>query len=65
MNHQRIRPVDRSRSPAYRSAFERLDAMLVENTRMDNRERIRLLRQAHFADVDAFVKSGQLVLPKP
>lgn len=50
-------------SPAYRQAIERLDAALEENTPCDNTELIRLLREAYFADVDAFVASGKLVLP--
>ena len=46
------------RDPAYRQAFERLDVALEENTPFDNTEKIRLMRQAYFADVDALEKSG-------
>lgn len=52
------------RNPSYREAFQRLDEALEENTPSDNFEKIRLMRQAHFADVDAYQKSGQLKLPK-
>ena len=56
------RPV--ARNAAYRQAFERLDAALEKNTPWDNSEKIRLMRLAAFADVDALEKSGKLVLPK-
>jgi hypothetical protein len=36
--------------PAYRSAFERLDAALVKNTPCHNAEKIDLLRIALFGD---------------
>jgi len=49
---------------AYREAFQRLDEALAENTPSDNSETIRLMRQAAFADVDEFMKSGELKLPK-
>jgi len=64
MNHFRKHPRFFVRNPAYRQAFERLDAALEENTPSDNSEKIRLMRAAHFADVDAYQKSGQLKLPK-
>jgi hypothetical protein len=51
-------------SPAYRQAFERLDAALEENTPFDNTEKIRLMRQAYFASVDALEKSGTIKLPR-
>lgn len=62
--HQRISP-RQSRNPAYRQAFERLDEALEENTPSDNREKIRLLRHVMFADVEEFVKTNPIILPKP
>jgi hypothetical protein len=53
------------RNAAYRQAFQRLDESLEENTTCDNREKIRLMRQAMFADVDELQKSGRIKLPKP
>jgi hypothetical protein len=50
--------------PAYREAFQRLDAALEQNTPSDNPGKIRLMRQVYFADVDEFQKTGKLVLPK-
>jgi hypothetical protein len=57
-------PQRRCKNPAYRQAFERLDEALAQNTQSDNTEKIRLIRQAAFADVDAFEKSHPFVLPK-
>jgi len=54
----------RIKNPAYRPAFERLDAALEENTTYDNREKIRLMREAMFADVDRLQKSGSAVIPE-
>lgn len=54
----------RIKNPAYRPAFERLDAALEENTPCDNREKIRLMRLAMFADVDKLEKSGEVVIPE-
>ena len=62
MSRQRS-PQHRPKNPAYRQAFERLDAALEENTPSDNYEKIRRMRLAYFADVDALEKSGKLVIP--
>jgi hypothetical protein len=61
--HQKSHP-KRNKNPAYRPAFERLDSALEENTRSDNYEKIRLMRLAMFADVDALEKSGRVVIPE-
>jgi len=53
------------RNPAYRQAFQRLDESLEQNSGFSNAEKIRLMRLAMFADVDALEKSGRLKLPKP
>ena len=54
----------RLHNPAYRQAFERLDAVLEENTPSDNSHKIRLMRQALFASVDELEKSGRIKFPK-
>ena len=64
MNRHRKSPQHRLHNPAYRQAFERLDEALEENTPFDNTEKIRLMRAAYFADVDALEKSGRIILPK-
>jgi hypothetical protein len=64
MNRRNKPPQHRTKSPAYRQVFERLDAALEENTPFDNTEKIRLMRLAYFADVDALEKSGKVVFPK-
>ncbi len=53
------------RNPAYRQAFQRLDESLEQNSGFSNAEKIRLMRQAMFADVDELGKSGRINLPKP
>jgi hypothetical protein len=63
MIHRRPPPLHRVKTPAYQQVFERLDEALAENTKMDNYERIRQMRAAYFADVDALEKSGTLILP--
>ena len=64
MNRRQIFSQHRLHNPAYRQAFERLDEALEENTPSDNSEKIRLMREAYFADVDKLQKSRRLVLPK-
>jgi len=64
MSRRRQPPPSRPKNPAYRQAFQRLDTALEENTPSDNREKIRLLRLAMFADVDALERSGTIILPK-
>ena len=64
MKHRQRLTQRQSKNLAYRQAFERLDAALEENTPCDNREKIRLMREAYFADVDALQASGKLVLPE-
>jgi hypothetical protein len=54
----------RIKNPAYRPAFERLDAALAENTPCNNIEKIRRLRIAMFGDVDALEKSGKIKIPE-
>ena len=64
MNRRHKPPQHRTKAPAYRPAFERLDAALEESKLFDNTEKIRLMRLAYFADVDALEKSGKLVIPE-
>jgi hypothetical protein len=54
----------RIKNPAYRPAFERLDAALAENTPCNNIEKIRRLRIAMFGDVDTLEKSGKIKIPE-
>jgi hypothetical protein len=55
----------RLQNPAHRPAFAWLDAALAENPPFDNREKIRRMREAYFADVEEFVKTHPIILPKP
>ena len=64
MNRRHKSPPRRSQAPAYRQAFERLDAALEKNTPWDNSEKVRLMRLALFADIDRLEASGKVVLPK-
>ena len=64
MNRQQKPHHLKFRTPAYRQAFQRLDAALEENTQSDNSEKIRLMRQAYFASVDELEKSGTVKIPK-
>jgi len=64
MNRHPKPPQHRSKNPAYRQAFERLDAALEENTPHDNSHKIRLMRLAMFADVEKMQESGQIKIPK-
>ena len=64
MNRHKKTSPHRTKNPAYRQAFERLDEALAENTSPDNLEKIRLMRLAYFASVDALQKSGKVVLPE-
>jgi tetrahydromethanopterin S-methyltransferase subunit G len=65
MNRHQQHPRLFVRNPAYRQAFQRLDESLEQNSGFSNAEKIRLMRQAMFADVDALQKSGRVKLPKP
>jgi len=64
MKYSQKPPPQQINPPAYRSAFARLDAAMVEKDPFDNTELIRQMRAAFFADVDALQKSGKLILPK-
>ena len=64
MNHRQKPRNPPVRNPAYRQAFARLEEALEENTVSDNTEKIRQMRAVMFADVDAVLASGQLILPK-
>ena len=64
MNRHQKQPHFNFRNPAYRQAFQRLDESLKQNSGFSNAEKIRLLRLAMFADVDALQKSGRIKIPK-
>lgn len=61
--HQRPAPARRV-PPAFRQAFERLDAVLAANTNPDNTAKIRLLRLALFGDVDRLQQSDPVKIPE-
>jgi len=63
MNRHQKQPHFIVRNPAYRQAFQRLDESLEKNLGFSNAEKIRLMRKAMFADVDALEKSGTVKLP--
>ena len=63
MNHRQTSPPPWIKNQAYQQVFNRLDEALEENTKTDNYERIRRMRAAYFADVDALEKSGTVILP--
>jgi hypothetical protein len=46
-------PRNITRNPVYQVALEKLNNALEQNTEHPNTERIRLIRMACFADVDA------------
>jgi hypothetical protein len=47
-----------------RTAFDRINEALERNAEPDNSVRIRQMRRAYFADVDALEASGKLKLPR-
>jgi hypothetical protein len=68
MNWNRTKSAQATRA-AERGVYERLSRRIEKfaerEGRNSNAEKIRLMREAAFADVEAFVKSGQLKLPPP
>lgn len=64
MNRRQKPPPRRPQNPAYRHAFERLDAALEKNTLHDNVHKIRLLRLALFGEVDNLQASGTVKIPE-
>lgn len=64
VSRQRTRPCgDRHRNEALPAFMERMGGLL-ERDETSNAERIRQMREAYFADVDALEKSGTLIIPK-
>jgi hypothetical protein len=59
MNRRQKPPLHRLKNPAYRQAFERLDAALEENTPCNNIEKIQMLRLKLFGCVP-----GTMEIPK-
>lgn len=64
MNRHRIRLARSARGDEHLSPLERLEALFAEYYGSSNAERIRRMREAMFADVDALQKSGRIKLPK-
>jgi hypothetical protein len=58
MNHRQKPPQLRSKNPAYRQAFEKLDAVLAQNTSSNDIEKIDLLRLKVFGVAISPGKSG-------
>jgi len=46
------------------SALQLLEDWLEETAPFSNAEKIRLMREVYFADVDELERSGTLILPK-
>ncbi len=64
MNRKRMTPPRSPQRDVYERLSQRLEELAEREGRYSNAERIALLRHVMFADVDTFVKSGQLILPK-
>lgn len=60
--HRTARP--RRNDESRRDFIKRLSALLQCPAESSNAERIRQIREAYFADVDALEKSGTVVLPE-
>lgn len=63
MNRRHQSPSPRSKNPAYRQAFERLDMALEENTQCDHQETIQRMFRAMFGEADQVEASGVEVIP--
>jgi hypothetical protein len=59
------KPPPRSQNLAFNSAFERLDAALAEGAPFDDREKIRIMREAFNKDVEEFWVKEKMELPRP
>ncbi len=64
MNRYRIHPARTAQREVRLSPLERLAELLSPEDNGSNAERIRRMREAMFADVDALQKSGRIKLPK-
>jgi hypothetical protein len=50
--------------PAYRRAFEQLNAALEKNTPSNQTAKIQMMRRVLFGDVDKLQQSGSVQIPK-
>ena len=64
VNSIRHRPTPSARCRQRASALELLDKWLGPEVPFSNAEKIRQMREAMFADVDALQKSGTLKIPR-
>ncbi len=64
MHRKRMALARPPRGDGYERLSQRLEAVAEREGRYSNAERIALLRQVMFADVDELEPSGQLILPK-
>jgi|HubBroStandDraft_2_1064218.scaffolds.fasta_scaffold580625_2 hypothetical protein len=60
----RNRKIIRPPRNVYERLSQRLDELAEREGCYDNTEKIRLMRQLHFRDVDELLKSGTLKIPK-
>jgi hypothetical protein len=59
-----MNPARSSRWNVYERLSQRLDELAEHEGYYDNTEKIRLMRAAHFADVDELIKSGRIIIPQ-
>ena len=64
MRLQRLRPTPFTQTEGRLSPLERLADSFALERDDSNAERIRRMREAYFADVEALLKSGTVKLPK-
>ncbi len=64
MNRKRMTPTRSAQRDVYARLSRRVEEVAEREGRYSNAEKIALLRHDMFADVDALVKPGQVVIPK-
>jgi hypothetical protein len=64
MSRQQKSPPRRPKPPAYRQAFERLDAALDRNSGSNAGERIDMARRALFGDLSRIQVPAKTVVPE-
>lgn len=64
LNRKRMASARSPQRDVYERLSQRLEELAEREGRYSNADKIALLRHVMFADVDEFVKSGQVVIPK-
>lgn len=64
MNRNRMSPARSPRPSVYERLSQRLDELAERERCYDNSDRIAAMRKAYFADVDEFMKTHKIILPK-